>query len=59
MSEDEWDEEDEYCDETDEFTPEDCPMGSFSPGTEQCDFCEWYDVCAEAFEKQLKEARRL
>lgn len=56
MSED-WDEEGEE-DSDEEWTPEDCPMGTFSPGTEFCDFCPWYDICAAEFEKLLKKEAR-
>jgi hypothetical protein len=56
LSED-WDEEGEE-DSDEEWTPEDCPMGTFSPGTEFCDFCPWYDICAAEFEKLLKKEAR-
>lgn len=36
-----WEDEDETEIWEEEITPETCPMGMFSPGTEQCDFCPW------------------
>lgn len=51
------DENCENCDE-DDFTPENCPMGSFSPGTEMCEFCGWREVCEEEFLKWIKNRQR-
>jgi hypothetical protein len=32
-----------------EKCPECCDFGgNYQPGTEECDFCPWADVCAEA-----------
>lgn len=60
-----WKMNDDYCEdeefkEEDEIeTPEDCPFGgAFSPGTEDCDFCEWYDVCEENFRKIIRVESR-
>ncbi len=37
-------------------TPETCPMGMFSPGTEQCDFCSWNAICAEEFHRAVNRS---
>lgn len=46
-----WDEEDECQEEDEEITPENCSIGMFSSGMEECEFCFWRDVCAEEFRK--------
>lgn len=62
MSEENWMteeelEEAELC-EDNEVTPEDCWTGGvFSPGTEQCEFCSWSDICEEEFRKAVGEAQ--
>ena len=50
---DEQEEEQEWEDEEDEewIGPENCSMGSFSPGTEECEFCPCYELCSELFKK--------
>jgi len=43
FEESEYDEEEDY-----DIYPEVCSNGGwYAPGTEQCDFCPWADVCSE------------
>jgi len=59
MSEnDDWDDDEDYDEyEEEEITPENCSMGSFSPGTEACDFCPHSEFCAEEFRKMVERSK--
>jgi len=48
------DNEDEEWEEDEEITPDNCSMGNFSPGTEECEFCPHYDFCAGEFRRRVK-----
>lgn len=58
MSEDESEEDENSNDDEEDITPENCSMGGFSPGTEECEFCSWRDICEEEFLKRLKNEQR-
>lgn len=48
--------EEEWEESEDEITPEDCWTGGvFSPGTEECEFCLWADVCADSLRKAVEK----
>lgn len=47
----EWEDEEQEYEEP--LTPDNCPMGSYQPGTEQCDFCPWSEECAEWFYENM------
>jgi hypothetical protein len=57
---DDWDYEDEdsgctFPHSPSERCPECCDFGGYyNPGTEECDFCSWADVCAKAREEEEK-----
>jgi len=56
LSEEFWEEDEEWEEDEDEepTTPENCSMGWFSPGTEECEFCASNDFCRKEFEERIK-----